>query len=120
MKEAMGYASIIPIRASKLNSDTAWAARRMQHFGQTRIGRMPMWPDRRIVELFKIEHPILLGPMAGAVDFELAVAVANGGGLGAIPCAMLTGEQLREQLGKYRAATKAPVNVNFFCHTPPV
>ena len=79
-----------------------------------------MWPDRRIIELFKIEHPILLGPMASAVDFALAVAVANAGGLGAIPCAMLTAEQLREQLGKFRAATRAPVNVNFFCHTPPV
>jgi nitronate monooxygenase len=58
--------------------------------------------------------------MASAVDFTLAVAVSNAGGVGAIPCAMLTAEQLREQLGKYRAATKAPVNVNFFCHTPPV
>src|SRR4051794_36362105 len=80
----------------------------------------PMWPDRRIVDLLKIEHPILLGPMASAVDFAFAVAVANGGGLGAIPCAMLTADQLREQLGNYRAATKAPENVNFFCHTPPV
>src|SRR5262245_13437151 len=78
-----------------------------------------MWPDRRILDLFKIEHPILLGPMASAVDFVLATAVAQGGGLGAIPCAMLTAEQLREQLEKFRAATKAPVNVNFFCHTPP-
>jgi nitronate monooxygenase len=33
---------------------------------------------------------------------------------------MLDAEQLREQLEKFRAATKAPVNVNFFCHTPPV
>jgi nitronate monooxygenase len=23
-------------------------------------------------------------------------------------------------LGKFRVASKAPVNVNFFCHTPPV
>ena len=79
-----------------------------------------MWSDRRIIDLFKIEHPILLGPMASAVDIPLAVAVAKGGGLGAIPCAMLTAEQLREKLGKYRSATRAPVNVNFFCHTPPV
>jgi nitronate monooxygenase len=79
-----------------------------------------MWPDRRIVDLFKIEHPILLGPMASAVDATLAIGVANGGGLGAIPCAMLTAEQLREELGKYHAATSAPVNINFFCHTPPV
>jgi nitronate monooxygenase len=79
-----------------------------------------MWPDRRILDLLKIEHPILLGPMASAVDFVLATAVAQGGGLGAIPCAMFTAEQLRQQLGKFRAGTQAPVNVNFFCHTPPV
>ena len=41
-----------------------------------------MWPNRRLMDLFKIEHPILLAPMAGAMDFELAVAVAEGGGLG--------------------------------------
>ncbi len=41
-----------------------------------------MWPDRRLLDLFKIEHPILLAPMAGAMDFELAAAVAEGGGLG--------------------------------------
>src|SRR5262249_40329897 len=78
-----------------------------------------MWPDRRLLDLFKIEHPILLGPMASAVDHTLAIAVAQAGGLGAIPCAMITPEQLRTQLEGFRAAVDAPVNVNFFCHTPP-
>ncbi len=44
-----------------------------------------MWPNRRLMDLFKIEHPILLAPMAGAMDFELAVAVAEGGGLARCP-----------------------------------
>jgi nitronate monooxygenase len=79
-----------------------------------------MWPNRRLIELFKIEHPILLAPMAGAMDVELAVAVAEGGGLGSLPCAMLTPERLREQVEKFRARTDRPVNLNFFCHTPPV
>ena len=79
-----------------------------------------MWPNRRLIELFKVEHPILLAPMAGAMDFELAAAVAEGGGLGALPCAMLTPDRLRDEVGKYRARTSKPVNVNFFCHTPPV
>jgi nitronate monooxygenase len=80
-----------------------------------------MWPNRRLIELFKIEHPILLAPMAGAMDFELAAAVAQGGGLGSLPCAMLTPDRLREQVAKFRAAASGkPVNVNFFCHTPPV
>ena len=41
-----------------------------------------MWPNRRLIDLFKIEHPIVLAPMAGAMDAELAIAVAEGGGLG--------------------------------------
>jgi nitronate monooxygenase len=79
-----------------------------------------MWPDRRIIDLFGIEHPVLLSPMAGAMDWDLAVAVAEGGGLGALPCAMLTPQTAREQIAKYRERTGKPLNVNFFCHTPPV
>jgi nitronate monooxygenase len=79
-----------------------------------------MWPDRRVMDLFKIEHPIVLAPMAGAMDVELAAAVAQGGGLGSLPCAMLTPERLREQVAQFRARTGKPVNVNFFCYTPPV
>ena len=41
-----------------------------------------MWRDRRILDLFGIEHPILLAPMAGPVLSEMAIAVANAGGLG--------------------------------------
>jgi nitronate monooxygenase len=78
-----------------------------------------MWPDRRLLDLFQIEHPILLAPMAGAMDFELAAAVAQAGALASLPCAMLNPDQAREQLTKFRARTNAPINVNFFCHTPP-
>jgi len=79
-----------------------------------------MWPNSRLMNLFKIEHPILLAPMAGAMDFELAVAVAEGGALASLPCAMLTPDRLREQVEKFRARTDKPVNLNFFCHTPSV
>ena len=41
-----------------------------------------MRPDHRLIDLFKTEHPIVLAPMAGAMDFELAAAVAEAGGLG--------------------------------------
>ncbi len=79
-----------------------------------------MWRDRRILDLFGIEHPILLAPMAGPVLSDMAIAVATEGGLGALPSAMLSPEQTRAELDKFRAAVKAPVNLNFFCHTPPV
>jgi nitronate monooxygenase len=79
-----------------------------------------MWPDARLTKLFGTAHPIVLAPMAGAMDFELAAAVSEGGGLGSLPCAMLTPDGLRDQFAKIRARTDKPVNVNFFCHTPPV
>jgi nitronate monooxygenase len=79
-----------------------------------------MWPNRRLMDLFKIEHPIVLAPMAGAMDLELAAAVAEGGGLASLPCAMLTPDRLREQVEKLRARTDKPINLNFFCHTAPV
>jgi len=79
-----------------------------------------MWPDNRLIALFEIEHPIVLAPMAGAMDADMAAAVSAAGGLGSLPCAMLTPAQLRDQFAKIRARTGRPVNVNFFCHVAPV
>lgn len=70
-------------------------------------------------ERLGIALPILQAPMAGAQGSELAIAVARAGGLGALPCAMLSPEAMAEELGAIRAATEAPINVNFFCHVPP-
>jgi nitronate monooxygenase len=78
-----------------------------------------MWPDRRVIDLFQVDLPVLLAPMAGAVDFELAAAVAQAGGLGSLPCAMLDPAKAREQMMRFRARSQAKVNLNFFCHTPP-
>ncbi|MBR0937745.1 nitronate monooxygenase family protein [Bradyrhizobium jicamae] len=75
-----------------------------------------MWPDRRLIDLFKTEFPIVLAPMAGVMDAELVIAVAQGGGLGSLPCAMLSAEKAREQVNIIRQRVKAPVNLNFFCH----
>jgi nitronate monooxygenase len=77
------------------------------------------WPDQRLTDLLKIEHPIVLAPMAGAMDHELAAEVAEAGGMGSIPCAMLEVDQVRDQFTKYRARTARPVNLGFFCHQQP-
>ncbi len=69
--------------------------------------------------LLGIELPILQAPMAGVQASALAIAVSNAGGLGALPCAMLTMEALRKELEALKAGTSRPYNVNFFCHTPP-
>src|SRR3984885_219613 len=77
-----------------------------------------MWPDRRLLELFKTEFPILQAPMAGVMDADLVIAAAQGGALGSLPCAMLSVEKAREQVNIIRQRVSAPVNMNFFCHTP--
>jgi nitronate monooxygenase len=57
--------------------------------------------------------------MAGAQVSALAIAVCNAGGLGSLPCALLTRDAIRSQLDQIRAQTVQPFNVNFFCHPPP-
>jgi nitronate monooxygenase len=66
-----------------------------------------------------VRLPIIQAPMAGAQGSALAVAVSNAGGLGSLPCAMLSPVALRQELTAIRAQTKWPYNVNFFCHAPP-
>src|SRR6202165_2895411 len=75
-----------------------------------------MWPDRRLLELFKTEFPIILAPMAGVMDADLVIAAAQGGALGSLPCAMLSVEKAREQVNIIRQRVSAPVNMNFSCH----
>jgi nitronate monooxygenase len=69
--------------------------------------------------LFGVEHAIVQAPMAGVQDSALAIAVCNAGGLGSLPCALLTPASMRNELERIRAQTSKPYNVNFFCHTPP-
>jgi nitronate monooxygenase len=78
-----------------------------------------MWPDRRLIELFGIEHPIIQAPMAGAMDVDLAAEVSLAGGLGSLPAGMLSREALRDQFADFRRRSDKPVNVNFFCHKLP-
>jgi len=80
---------------------------------------LPSWPDRGILTLFGIEVPILQAPMAGAQLSPMAIAVSNAGGLGALPCAMLTVSQARAELAAIRRATARPIHVNFFAHPDP-
>jgi nitronate monooxygenase len=63
--------------------------------------------------------PIIQAPMAGVQGAVLAAAVSNAGGLGSLPCAMLSLDALRAELTLLRTLTDRPFNVNFFCHQPP-
>ena len=73
-----------------------------------------------IDDFFGTELPIIQAPMAGVQGAALAIAVSNAGGLGSLPCAMLTVEAMRKELEAVKAQTARPYNVNFFCHVAPV
>jgi nitronate monooxygenase len=81
---------------------------------------MKAWPDQRILDLFGIELPIILAPMAGPGTASLAIAVSEAGGLGSLPCAQLDGGEIRTALETIRRETSRPMNLNFFCHPPPI
>jgi nitronate monooxygenase len=63
--------------------------------------------------------PIIQAPMAGVQGSAMAIAVSNAGGLGSLPCAMLTSDAMRAELAALQAGTDKPYNVNFFCHRQP-
>lgn len=76
------------------------------------------WPDRRLLDLFGIELPIIAAPMANFAGVDLAVALAEAGGLGSIACAALDPDQIRAQAAAFRSRSKRPLHLNFFCHKP--
>jgi nitronate monooxygenase len=77
---------------------------------------MTSWRDRRILDLFGIEVPIIQAPMAGTSTPDMAIAVSEAGGLGSLASAQLTLDQARKDLATIRQGTRRPINVNFFAH----
>jgi nitronate monooxygenase len=75
-----------------------------------------MWPDTRLLDLFGVELPIIQAPMANFAGVDMAVAVAEAGGLGSLPCAALTLDQIRAGVAEFRSRSNKPLNLNFFCH----
>lgn len=72
-----------------------------------------------IKQLLGISLPIIQAPMAGVQGSALAIAVCEAGGLGSLPCATLSPDQMRAEINAIKAATGKPFNVNFFCHALP-
>ena len=78
-----------------------------------------MWPDRSLLDLIGIELPVIQAPMAGANGSAMAIAVSEAGGLGSLPCGMFDTAKARAEIVAIRKGTTKPININFFCHTPP-
>lgn len=74
------------------------------------------WPSYHLQKLLGITKPVVLAPMAGAGGVELALSVANAGGLASLPCALIDADTIREHVNAFRAKSDQPFNLNFFCH----
>ncbi|MDX3775234.1 nitronate monooxygenase [Chromatiaceae bacterium AAb-1] len=72
-----------------------------------------------LTNILNIELPVIQAPMAGAQGSDMAIAVSEAGGLGSLPCAMLTIDGMQQALSAIEARTDKPINVNFFCHRLP-
>src|SRR5204863_9059789 len=77
---------------SRIRCTTGGPGRRMSHNGKTGV------PPMTLQQLLGIELPIIQAPMAGVQGQALAVAVSNAGGLGSLPCAMLSLDAMRKEL----------------------
>lgn len=72
-----------------------------------------------LMQRLSVTRLLLQAPMAGSQGSALALAVCSGGGIGALPAAMLAPEPLTTELRALSQGTARPWNVNFFCHLPP-
>lgn len=54
--------------------------------------------DNRILDLFGIELPIIQAPMAGATTPEMVIAASEAGGLGSLPGALLSTDQMTQAI----------------------
>ena len=57
--------------------------------------------------------------MAGVSTPELAAAVSNSGGLGALGLGASTWESAAKQVSAFRVLSEEPLHLNFFCHSEP-
>ena len=69
--------------------------------------------------LERLEHPVVLAPLAGGPSTpELAAAVSGAGGLGFLAAGYLGAHTLRERIAEMRRLTDAPFGVNVFVPGP--
>lgn len=73
----------------------------------------------RLENLLGTHLPLVQAPMAGVQNSALALAVCRAGGVGSLPCAMLSAEALHDELVVLGEQAEGPWNLNFFAHRNP-
>lgn len=71
-----------------------------------------------LLEQLDIQVPIFVAPMAGTSTPELAAAVSNAGGLGALGLGASSLQAAQQAIEKTKQLTDKSFQLNFFCHQP--
>lgn len=71
-----------------------------------------------LLELLRIELPIIQAPMAGVSTPAMAAAVADAGALGSIGVGATDAAGARRMIAAVRERSRRSLNVNVFCHRP--
>lgn len=66
----------------------------------------------RLTSLLGIEVPLISAPMMGVTTPEMVAAFSNAGGLGVMPCGVMTGEEILQSVGKIKGMTSKPFALN--------
>jgi nitronate monooxygenase len=78
-----------------------------------RAASMPSARAAALMTAFGLEYPIFCAGMGGPAGPELAIAVSNAGGLGAIGGGIGAADAVRDRVSRTRAGTKGPFAVNY-------
>jgi nitronate monooxygenase len=71
----------------------------------------------RFLALTGARLPLVQAPMANFAGSALAIAALKAGAVGSLACAVLSPEQVADEVAAIRTAAAGPINLNFFCHT---
>lgn len=72
-----------------------------------------MWPRNKLTERLKLEWPIFQAPMGEFTTPELAAAVSNAGGLGALGMWEFSAEDVAKRIAGFREQSSGGLNVNY-------
>jgi enoyl-[acyl-carrier protein] reductase II len=72
----------------------------------------------RLTEMLGVEHPVMLAGMGGVSYAPLVAAVSGAGGFGTLGAAVMSSEQLVDEMRQVRAATGKPFGVDLLAALP--
>src|SRR5882762_6072057 len=99
-----------------------FGARSLPLTAQQRSSTMPTVRASALMAAFGLRYPIFCAGMGAAATPELAIAVSNGGGLGALGTGSgaLSADVVRQRVSRTKSGTSRPFAVNYLLAFDPV